>query len=458
MFNRNIIKHLEQWKSMSNRKPLVLRGGRQVGKTSAVLMFGEKHFKNVLYVNLENVEYARLFREESISVQEFKDIVRIKFSQALLPGETLVFLDEIQNAPCLIKLLRFFYEQMPELHVIASGSLLDVIIEREGFSFPVGRVEFAYMYPLDFFEFLGAKKDFELLEYLKNISLEHKIPEAVHRTALKQYYEYAMIGGMPEIVSVFTQTRDIRALTSLYAALLTGYREDVYKYSSSANSKYLHYVIEKAPLYAGTAITYDKFGDSHFRSREMAHAFSTLERVMLLYQAWATKSTEIPLTEQFKRPRKLLFLDVGLVNYQMGIQGDFLNVRDLGDLYRGRIAEQVVGQNILAQFVYDLPKVLYWAREKTEGIAEVDFCLQHKGKIVGIEVKSGTANKLKSLFSFANAVKNSRLIRVYSGMFKEEKIEINGKSVKLLSIPFYLTPRILEEWKVVEGHNEAGLK
>jgi len=447
MFDRNILKYLKQWKDKRDRKPLVLRGGRQVGKTSAVLMFGEKHFPHVLHINLENVEHSRLFKG-NISLDEFKDIVRVKLAQPVTPGQTLVFLDEIQNAPGLIKLLRFFYEQMPDLHVIASGSLLDVILEREGFSFPVGRVEFAYMYPLDFFEFLGAQKERELLDYLKNTSPKKKIPDAIHEDALKKFYEYTMIGGMPEIVRTYAANGDMNALSPLYAALLTGYSEDVYKYSSLANSKYLHYVIEKAPLYAGTTITYDKFGDSHFRSREMGQAFSTLERVMLLYQVWATKSTGIPLVEQFKRPRKLLFLDAGLVNHQMGIQGDFLNLKDLAGLYRGRVAEQVAGQNILAQFMYSLPKVLYWAREKTEGIAEVDFCLQHKGKILGIEVKSASANKLKSLFSFAQAVPDSRLIRIYSGQLKEEKIGISGKSFKVLSLPFYLAPRVLDDWQV----------
>ena len=148
MFDRNILKYLKQWKDKLDRKPLVLRGGRQVGKTSAVLMFGEKYFTHVLHINLENVEHSRLFKG-NISLDEFKDIVRVKLAQPVTPGQTLVFLDEIQNAPGLIKLLRFFYEQMPDLHVIASGSLLDVILEREGFSFPVGRVEFAYV-PLDF--------------------------------------------------------------------------------------------------------------------------------------------------------------------------------------------------------------------------------------------------------------------------------------------------------------------
>ena len=406
-------------------------------------MFGEDQFEHVIFINLENVEHMRLFRE-SISVEEFLDIMCVKFAAPVIPGKTLIFLDEIQNAPSLIKLLRFLYELRPDLHVIASGSLLEVIIEREGFSFPVGRVEFAYMYPLDFFEFLRAKKEVGLLDYLEKASFEKGIPESLHKEALQQFYEYTKIGGMPEIVQSYLVEKSMQALFPIYTALLTGYSEDVYKYSSAANAKYLHYVVEKALMYAGTTITYEKFGNSHFRSREMGQAFATLEKVMLIYQAWATKSQELPLIEQFKRPRKLLFLDVGLVNYQMGIQGDFLGLRELGDLYRGRIAEQVAGQNIMAQFQCNVPKILYWARGKTERIAEVDFCMQHNGKILGIEVKSGTANKLRSLFSFSNSVRNSVLIRIYSGSLKKEKIKIAGSSAELLSFPFYLLPRFME--------------
>ncbi len=445
MFTRKIINYLIDWKDKETRKPLILRGARQVGKTSAVLMFARKYFKNVVYLNLEKSEDSNLFREE-LSLEDFEKIIQIKFHQRIIPGETLIFIDEIQNSPSLIKLLRFFYEERPSLHIIGAGSLLQAKIEREGLSLPVGRVEYAYLYPLDFFEYLEAKKETELLNFLRDVSAGEHIPQGIHEVALKLFYEYAMVGGMPEIVKVFLEKKNLEELKNIYSSLFTGYAEDVYKYSSLANAKYLTYVIEKGPLFAGTNITYEKFGGSNFRSREMGAAFDILEKVMLLYQVQATKSRELPLISQRKRPKKLLFLDVGLVNYQMGIQENFLNLGDLNDFYRGRIAEQIVGQNILAQFIDSSPRLFYWAKERPKGCAEVDFCLNKRGSILGIEAKSGRSKKLKSLFSFGSSVKDNHLVRVYSGELRRERVKINDKSFTLISLPFYLVPRILEEF------------
>ena len=153
MLPRKIIPYLIEWKDKKDRKPLVLRGARQVGKTSAALMFGKQCFQNVIHLNLENIEHLRLFREE-LTLDDFDRIIQIKFHQQIIPGKTLVFIDEIQNSPSLIKLLRFFYEERPEVHILAAGSLLEAMIEREGFSLPVGRIEYAYLYPFDFFEYL----------------------------------------------------------------------------------------------------------------------------------------------------------------------------------------------------------------------------------------------------------------------------------------------------------------
>lgn len=443
MFNRRIIKYLIEWKSSKHRKPLVIRGARQVGKTSAILLFAEKYFKDLVYINLENIEHLKLFREE-LSLKDFEDIIQVKFHRKILPKDTLVFIDEIQNSPSLIKLLRFFYEEKPEVCVVCAGSLLEARVEREGFSFPVGRVEFAYLYPLDFFEYLEAKNESELLNFLRNVTFKDKISPGIHQLALKNFSEYTMIGGMPEIVKVYLEKKDIQHLKSVYSSLFTSYCEDVYKYSSLSEAKYLSFVIEKAPLFAGNAITYEKFGSSNFRSREMGKTFNTLEKVMLLYQVQATKSQDSPLIPQRKRPKKLIFLDVGLVNHQMNIQEQFLSPSDLNDFYRGRIAEQVTGQNLLSQFSNFSPQIFYWSREKTEGSAEVDFCFSLGGKNLGIEVKSQTAGRLKSLFSFAKNVKNSYLVRVYGGTLLKEKVKYEDRVFSLASIPFYLIPRIFD--------------
>jgi len=438
MFNRKIIGYLEKWRENPNRKPLVLRGARQVGKTSAVLIFARRHFKDIIHLNLEKAEHMRLFGE-NISLNEFLTIIKAEFKKSITPNETLIFIDEIQNSPPLIKLLRFFYEERPDLYVVSAGSLLEAKIEKEGFSFPVGRVEFCYLYPMDFFEYLEAKGEHELLKILQDVILGRDIPDPLHKSALRHFYEYAMIGGMPEIVSEYIKNKDVNRIKTLYSSLLTGYLDDVFKYASHAEAKYLSHVIEAAPLFAGTHFTYDKFGGSNFRSREMSKAFSLLEKVMLIFQVRATTSRDIPLIPKEKRAKKLIYLDVGLVNYRMNILNNYLGITDFDHFYQGRIAEQVVAQNLFSVSVNVPPEVYYWARDKKEGSAEVDFCLNSDGRAVGIEVKSGKIGRLKSLFIFAEQNRKSKLVRIYSGKFKVEEVD----GFNLVSLPFYLVPNIL---------------
>jgi len=439
MFNRKVIKYLEEWHKKSNRKPLVLRGARQVGKTSAALIFGKKRFKDIIHLNLDKVEHLRLFREP-VSLNEFLTIIKAEFKKPIAPNETLIFIDEIQNSPALIKLLRFFYEERSDLCVIAAGSLLEVKIEKEGFSFPVGRVEFCYIYPMDFFEYLEAKGEGELLQILKDARTGKDMPDALHQMALKHFYEYAMIGGMPEIVGEYIKHGDVNSIKPLYSSLLTGYLDDVFKYASHAEAKYLSYAIDAAPLFAGTHFTYDKFGGSNFRSREMSRAFSLLEKVMLISQIRATVSKDIPLIPKEKRAKKLIYLDVGLVNHRMNILSSYLGLTDLDAFYQGRIAEQIVAQNLYSLFIDSPARIFYWSRDKKEGNAEVDFCLNFEGRAIGIEVKSGKTGRLKSLCIFAEQNKKSALARVYSGKLKKEKLN----KFDMVSVPFYLVPNVLK--------------
>ncbi len=440
MFSRKIIPYLKKWKNKTNRKPLILEGARQVGKTSAVLMFGEKHFKNVININLEKLEYKTLFQNE-MSLNDVIKTIEIKFNQEIIPGETLIFFDEIQNSPTLIKQIRFFKEEKPKIHVIATGSLLGPMLKKYGFSFPVGRVEYAYMYPLDFFEFLKANNNKEILKYLKEISFNETIPDGIHKQAMDLFYKYTMIGGMPEIVQLFIQGKN-KELKNAYSSLFTAYSEDAHKYSSLEKSIYINHVINKAPFSVGNTITYNRFGDSNFGSKNMKYAFSALEKAMLLHQIPTTQSKALPLKPKTRPKSKLFFLDVGLVNYQRGIQENNLEIKDLNHFHRGEIAEQVVAQNIISQFINQPYKIMYWRKPPQKGEAEIDFCLNKNGKILGIEVKSGKTGHLKSLYQFSNAVKNNQIIRIYSGELKKETKTKQNKS--LLSIPFYLTPRILD--------------
>jgi predicted AAA+ superfamily ATPase len=233
-------------------------------------------------------------------------------------------------------------------------------------------------------------------------------------------------------------------MNSLYSSLLTAYGEDIYKYSSSAQVKYLRHVLEQSLYFAGERITYEKFGGSGYRSREMSEAFGVLEGTMIVRQVNATKSVRMPLVGQKKRAKKLLYLDSGFVNFKNNIQSEYIKLSDLNDLYRGKIAEQIVGQNIIAGGLHSEQDLYYWAKEKPQASAEVDFCVAYQGKIVGIEVKSGHSAKLKSLFNFAQSVENGRLLRIYSGSMKKEIISGARERHQLISLPFYLVNRIFD--------------
>lgn len=443
MFQRDITNYLKRWKNSKGRKPLILRGARQVGKTTAVKMFGEKEFDNSIGINLEKSKDFELFKNVT-TIDDFKKTIEIAYGKQLIPGKTLLFIDEIQNTPNLIELLRFFYEDLPELHIIATGSLLEVQIEKQGLEMPVGRIEYAYLHPLTFFEFLNAVGEVKLFEFLKKIDMEKTIPDGIHLKALKLFNEYALIGGMPEIVARHIRKDGQEKMTATYFSLLTAYGEDIYKYASQADVKYISYALEQAPYFAGERITYNKFGGSLYKSREMSEAFATLEKAMLLTQVRATKSIQIPLVGGGKRAKKLLYLDVGLVNFKNEIQSKFLGIKDLSDIYRGKIAEQVVGQNLIASEINRKQTIYYWGQNKSGSSAEVDFCLVQNGNIFGIEVKSGNSFKLKSLFSFGSKIKDAKLVRVYAGELKQEEVKYFNKKYKLLSVPFYLVNRIID--------------
>lgn len=430
-FNRKILSFLKQWKEKKGRKPLIVRGARQVGKTSALFLFGKKYFQDIIHINLEKIEHSRLFPGE-VSLEEFEKIVNLSFGKPLKERQTLLFIDEIQEKPYLIKLLRFFFEERPNLHVVAAGSLFEVKLKEEDLSLPVGRLEFAYLYPLDFFEYLQAIGEEKMFIFLKNYDFKEKIPTGIHQQLLSFFYDYVLIGGMPEAVKIYAQTRNLQELNPFYSNLFTSFKDDVYKYSSLSKSRYLTFVLEQAPLFAGLSVTYEKFAGSNYRSREISSAFETLSQAMLLYQVRATKSSKLPLFPQQKKPPKVIFLDMGMVNFQMGIQGEYSKVKDLNFFYQGRIAKQVVAQQLFSSVFTSPAKIFYWYKATTSQ-AEVDFCLTHHGKILGIEVKSGSTGRLRSLFEFLKTVEDSKALRIYSGEF--------AKKDKVVSLPFYLLPR-----------------
>ncbi|MBI4272660.1 ATP-binding protein [Candidatus Uhrbacteria bacterium] len=445
MFERKLLHSLVLWKSQEHpkRKPLILHGARQVGKTFLVREFGERNFETTIELNLENSDHARYF-QAPLSIKDFAKIIEVRFQKQLVDGKTLVFIDEIQNSIALLKLLRFFYEERPDLHVIAAGSLLSAKLQREGIELPVGRVEYRYLYPLDFFEYLEALGEHALKKELQTLSRDVNLPTALHHDALRIFSEYMAIGGMPELVATYAQTKSFSILQPLYSSLFNAYRDDVYKYATHAEARYIQHVIETVPLHAGNIVSYEKLGGGLYRSRELFRACEILQRAGIITQIYATESHRLPLMAKPRRPKKFLFLDSGLVAYRSGLQGDVLHDISLTDGYRGRLAEQIVGQQLISNFTYEEASIFYWSKTKTQGEAEIDFCMLRESKIIGIEVKSGAAGRLRSLFSFADSVADATLIRISQQPLSYERIEHRGKSYNLISIPFYLVPKVLE--------------
>jgi predicted AAA+ superfamily ATPase len=444
MFNRDILNFFEKWFNKERRKPLVIRGARQVGKTVAVKLFGEKKFKDMIELNLEKEENLSMF-QRLLSVPDLVQLVQLRTGRKIIPGSTLLFIDEIQNSPIAMTQLRYFFEELPGLHVMAAGSLLEVKIKEKGFSFPVARVEYCYMYPVTFYEFLEALGDMETLEYIKGLDYKSAIPEEIHRLLLKKYYEYLILGGMPEAVSRYIDSRSFIDLDPIYESILTGFKDDVYKYASEAKVPYLQHVIEYSPKYAGRIIKYENFGESGFRSREMKAAFDVIEKAMIVKRVYSSTSTAVPLIDNQRKSPKIIFLDTGLVNYSLGVRENLFTTTELNGIFQGQIAEQVVGQALQTLTPARQYKFAYWFRDKKSSIAEIDFLIPFKSRLIPIEVKSGKAGKLKSLHLMMNESAAPVALRFYSGNLHIQDIQRqDGSTYKLLSLPFYLFYRLEE--------------
>ncbi len=449
MFQRDIIRALEKWLKKKGRKPLVIRGARQVGKTTAVEHFA-RNFKQYIYLNLEKGKDRELF-EQNLSFS--KTLEAIFFLKNGNPEEiqTLIFIDEIQNSSAAITMLRYFYEEVPNIPVIAAGSLLEIYLEKYRISFPVGRVEFLYLYPMRFAEYIEASGAGTAVNAFNAVPL----PGYARGRLLDLFHEYILIGGMPAVVAEYLEYRDLNRLSSIYESLLVSYTDDAAKYSrNSSMFQVIRHAIETAPMEAGNRIRFHGFGNSSYRSREMGEAFRTLERAMLLYLLYPVTSTELPLIPDKKKSPRLLFLDTGLINYYVGLQKRFIGLSDLNSLYRGKIAEHIVGQELLASECSRHKKPIFWIREKAGSSAEIDFIYLYNGLAVPVEVKSGKAGTLRSLHLFMEKVNHDLAVRLYSRELVIDNLKTpGGKSFRLLNMPYFLCSKLDSylEWMLSNG-------
>jgi predicted AAA+ superfamily ATPase len=433
MFYRSIEKELENWTLNPYRKPLVLRGARQVGKTTVVNRLGEQ-FDNYLYVNLEKQSSKQLF-ESTDDVKKLLPLLFLYCNESRKEGRTLLFIDEIQTSPHTLSLLRYFYEETPDIFVIAAGSLLETMLDKH-ISLPVGRVEYMAIHPCSFIEYLTAIGEGRFVDLINNATL----PAPFHDEILKHFNLYALIGGMPEVVARYAVDRNLVALSKVYNQLLNAYKNDVEKYAeSNTQASVIRYVLDEGWAFSGQAITLGGFAGSAYKARETGEAFRILNKAMLLELVYPTTNVVMPAVSDLKKSPKLFWLDAGLVNYASGIQKEYLLHKDLMDTWRGMAAEQIVSQELKTlNFEIGL-KQNYWMRNKRGSSAEVDFVIVFDGKIIPIEVKSGHNAHLKSIHQFMNDTNHDIAIRVWSGTFSIDSVKtINDKEFRLINLPLYM--------------------
>lgn len=448
---RNALVELSQWLTQTGRKPLVLRGVRQSGKTWLVRELARSQNKQLIEINFEN-------RPELRSLFASNDAKSVWSSlETLLPApaacaDCLLFLDEVQVMPEMLAKLRWFYEMLPELAVIAAGSLLDFVLQNHTFSMPVGRVQFFYLEPLSFCEFLQADSQNMLMQYLKKLTLHDQIPEAIHQSLMQAIDNYCLVGGMPEAVQSWIDEHSYLRANQIHNNLLTAYQNDFAKYPSRITPERLHEVMLAIPRMLGKKFTYAHV-NSDVKSQTIANALSLLVLARVAHRVQAVVADGVPLGAKPKQNYfKIVLCDVGLVNIGIGVSVNQL--KPLSLINNGEIAEQLAGQLLRKNFqFYQDPTLYYWQREGQSN-AEIDYVIQFQDKIIPVEVKAGSGNTLRSLHYFMHARKLKFAVRIYSRTLNITSIEMKlntGElvSYSLLSIPFYLIeelPRLLVDF------------
>lgn len=434
---------LLEWKNRAVRKPLLLRGARQVGKTHALRELG-KTFSQVVEVNPESNALAKAILEKDNDPQRVVKQLSELYQMSIIPGETLLFFDEVQHTPKAITTLRYFYEQMPELHVVAAGSLLDFAIEQVGI--PVGRVSSLYMYPLSFLEFLVALGHYRWAELVLDHDPSELFNEQVHEKLLAILGEYLAIGGMPEAVNRWIETKTSRESKIVQADLLSAYEQDFGKYAKKHQIKYLNLIFRKAIDQLSKKFMYTRVGE--YRKRELEPALELLEMAGLLYPVVRCSGHGLPLGAQADLDDfKIILLDVGLSQalLKLDITPWFLNPM-ASFVNKGELVEAFVGQEILA---YSDPVakegLFYWRREMRASQAEIDYLVQIHDAVVPIEVKAGSSKRIKSMQLFLEEHPQSLYgLRFSSDNYATYK-KIHSYPLYAVAKPFFDTSEAVHE-------------
>lgn len=442
---RSALEALLSWTTRRSRKPIVIRGARQVGKSFLVRMLAERAFDQCLEINLEvDPSAATLFASKNPT--KILSLLVARYGVELTPGKSLLFLDEIQAAPEVFACLRYFHELLPDLHVVTAGSLLDFVLADHTFSMPVGRIEYLHLGPMQFEEFLCAVGRAKLRDFVASYEIGADIPAALHEELMQRVRQFVVVGGMPASVAAFVESGE-NPLESqaVMQNLLATYRDDFAKYATAAQRMRIEKVFAKIPQLVGSKFKYSNV-DRDEPARDLRQALDLLCRAGIAHRVRHTSANGIPLgAEANDRRFKMLFLDVGLVCRSAGLNHiDIETAEDLLLVNAGAICEQFIGQHLLySGEPYEDPAAFCWMRQKSQSNAEVDYVLSIGEAVIPVEVKAGKTGRLKSLHAFLRAKQRHFGLRFNTdlpSLLDTEMAFSDGerRPLRLLSLPLYL--------------------
>lgn len=400
-----------------------------------------------LTLNFEKTpSLADLFK--SNEPQAIINLISLQLNRPIKPGSTLLFLDEIQATPKVLASLRYFYEEAPELHVVCAGSLLEFALEEHDFSMPVGRIEYAYLGPMNFVEFLWALGEQGLADFLSSYKLNQTIPDSIHDKCLELLKLYMITGGMPESVQNYVTHRDWVEVERSKRSILETYQDDLTKYAAKRALPILRQVFDKIPHLISQKIKYSEI-NAEVKSTIVSQAIHQLSMAKIITQVYHSASNGVPLGAQLnEKIFKLIFLDVGLLSTQLDLSYlDLHKIEELTFVHEGVIAEQFIGQQLLyLRPSFEAPSLYYWQREKKSSNAQVDYVISQHQQVIPVEVKAGKMGSLKSLHLFMKE-KNLNIGLRFSSHHPDTIITPENRTV--LSLPLYL---VSEVRRLVQSH------
>lgn len=435
---RRLLKELMMWKTHPLRTPLIVRGARQVGKSYLIAEFG-KTFTNCVTINFDRDKKIKAVFQGSLDPKALISALSAYTEQKIIPGETLLFFDEAQECTEALQSLRYFKEELTALHVIAAGSLLDFALDQIGL--PVGRVQFLFLHPLSFGEYLEAMGKTELNQYRN----QKNIPSVLHEKLLEEMRHYAWLGGMPAVVNAWHEHHNSQFCQEIQDQMILTYRQDFEKYAKKHQIPLLNAIVDQAGIQLGQKFKYSRV-DNSVRSYALKGALQLLNKAGILHVVNHTSAQGLPLAATASHEKfKIFYFDIGLLQRLQGLHLKEWLFEPLSVTYMGALAEQLVLQEYIANTsISTPPELFYWHREEKQSNAEVDFIFHAHHKIIPVEVKSGKRGRLRSMDLFLETHPHCT-----TGLIISENSP--WQQDKLTGIPFYA----LESWLKDANQSES---